>query len=144
MINGIGLERIVLQEIKHTCPKHFESDAHVAVVVEPIQHRHAQVFSVWIIFGEFVEHIDLQFGSVLVLSNVFDNLDGDNPIAEHVEAFDDLAKSPLAEHLHQSIPILQDVSELKEEMTVLVIVDQWNWWSDIIPKSIIKSKPSVL
>lgn len=30
------------QEIKDAKPKHFESDAHVSVIIEPIEHFHAQ------------------------------------------------------------------------------------------------------
>ena len=33
---------ITYQEIKYAKPKHFEGDAHVSVIIKPIEHFHAQ------------------------------------------------------------------------------------------------------
>jgi len=121
MINGIRLVRVLLQELKHALPKHLKGDAHVPVEVEPVQHGYAEVLAARVILHQFVQHVDLQLGGVLVPRNVLDHLERDEAVAHEIVALDHLAKGSLAQHVEQAVPVLHHVPRVEDQVTVLVV-----------------------
>lgn len=81
MIQWIGIVIIVFQEVEDTQTQHFECDAHVSVVIEPVQHPDTQMLPFWILFCQSFQDIDLQFGCLTVFVHIFDDFEGNFVIA---------------------------------------------------------------
>lgn len=86
LVHGIRQEVVCLQEVKRAERQQLERDAHVAIVVKPVQHLHVvadgkrdtetqgtrqergsiivfySLFVVWISLADLLQDIDFQFG----------------------------------------------------------------------------------
>ena len=98
----------------------------MTMVVEPVEHRHTQVLPARVVLVEFVEHIDLQLGGILILRHILDDLERHNSILVDVVALDNLAEGALAQHLHHPVPVLYEVPIVENEVVVVVVLD--NRW----------------
>lgn len=74
VIQRIGVVVVVLQEVEDAESQHLEGNAHVAVVVEPVQHSDTQMPPFRILLCQLFQHIDLQLRCLPVLVHVFDYL----------------------------------------------------------------------
>jgi len=99
MIDRIRLEAVILQKIKHTLPKHIKGDAHVPMILKPIQHGDTQMLPIGVVLRQFGEHIYFQASSFFVLSNILDDFDRHHPVLIKILAFDNLPKGSLSQDL---------------------------------------------
>lgn len=81
MIQWIGVVIVVFEEVEDAEAEHFESDAHVSVVIEPVQHADTQMLSFWILLCQLFQDIDLQLCCFPVLVDIFDDFESNFVVA---------------------------------------------------------------
>lgn len=69
----------------------------MSMVIEPIVHFNAHVFSLWIIFGKFRQDVDLEFSCVSVLFYILDDFDCENLALLKIFTSDNFAEGSLTE-----------------------------------------------
>lgn len=85
LVNGIRQEVVCFQEVEGADGQQLKRDAHVTVVVKPVQHLHTvtdgrrnrdsvwetqtssiifthSLFVIWILLADLLQYVDLQFG----------------------------------------------------------------------------------
>lgn len=108
------------------------------MIVEPVVHLYTHVVTLRVVFGEFCQHINLEFSCVSVLLDILDDLNGENLVLLKIFTSDYFAKSSFSElscylvsarlnltmtlKLVICIPALNDIPGFEDEMTLLVIL----------------------
>ena len=75
-----------------------------------------------VIFGQFLQHVDLQLGRLAVLLHVLDDLERDDLVLVDVAHLDHLAESALAERGEDLEAVLDEVPVRVDQVSVLVIL----------------------
>jgi len=117
---------VVLHKIKNGGSQQLENDAYVPAVVEPIEHFDAQVLAGRVLFVEFFEDVDFQFGRLSVLVHALDDLDGDpgplspvKPVMVHY--FRHFAERPFAQVTYHFVSSVNEVARKVNEMAFRVV-----------------------
>ena len=96
MLHGVRMVSVGLEKVKHRLSEDLERDAHMAVIVERVEHFHAQVAAIRVAGVEFpgrnentffefpptvrsiqmslLQDVNLQLGGLSVLVDVFNDL----------------------------------------------------------------------
>merc|ERR1719222_490375 len=98
LLQRVRLVIVIFQKVENGKSKHFEGNAHMAVVVEPIQHLDTQELSIGILPIEFLEDVDFQFGRFTILLHVFYDLESETvvPGFNHISDFDNFTEGSFA------------------------------------------------
>lgn len=80
LFKWIRIVTVIFQKVENTDAQHLESDTHMAMIVEPVEHFHTEMSSTGIFRGQLFQNVDLQLGCFSVLFYIFDNLEGDDRI----------------------------------------------------------------
>jgi len=124
LIERIRLVIIVLHKVENGSAEQIESDANVTVEIEPVQHFHAQVFRVRVAIGQFMQHVNLQFGRFSIFVHVFDDLQRDAfAFVVVIANFDDFAEGAFAERAEDLVAGLQHVARAVDQMPIVVVFD---------------------
>lgn len=65
---------VALQEVEHGLTEDLERQAHVAEIIERVEHFHAQMFAARVLCVQLLQHVDLQLGRLAIFMNVLDDL----------------------------------------------------------------------
>ena len=67
------------------------------MIVEPVVHLYTHVVTLRVVFGEFCQHVDLEFSCVSILLDVFDDLNGENLVLLKIFTSDYFTKGSFTE-----------------------------------------------
>ena len=109
------------------------------MIVEPVVHLYTHVVTLRVVFGEFCQHVDLEFSCVSILLDIFDDLNGENLVLLKIFTSDYFTKGSFTElscylvsvrlklTLRKTFlictPALNDIPGFEDEMTLLVILN---------------------
>ena len=114
---------VALEKVEDRLPEDLEGEAHVAVVVEGVEHADTEMLARWILAVEFLQDVDLQLGGLSVLVNVLDDLHGHVTVRVVVPHFHNLSKGSLSQSGHDLVPLTHEVPGQVGQVTVAVVRD---------------------
>ena len=123
LFQRVGFVVVVLEEVEDAGPQHLEGDAHVAVVIEPIEHLDAPVFAPGVVLGQLLQDVDLELGGLAVLAHVLDDLQGDDLGFVQVFDLDHLPEGPLAQGGHDPEAVLDQVTGGVDQVALVIVLD---------------------
>ena len=118
LLNGVWDVVVVLQEVEYGGSQHLEDDAHVAVIVEPIQHLHAAMLGAGVILCQLFKNVDLELCGLAILLNILDDFESKDFALSVVLHLDDLAERSLTERGDNFVAILYDVANVVNQVTL--------------------------
>ena len=97
LLDGVGDVVVVFEEVEDRRAEYLEDNAHVTMVVEPVEHLNAPVFCSRVVLGQFLQDVNFELGSFAILLHVLDYLQRQDLVFPVVLDLDDLAEGALSE-----------------------------------------------
>ena len=121
LLDGVRFVIVVLEEIEDGRSEHFERDADVAVIIEPIQHLDAFVLADGVVFGQLFEDIDLELGRFSVLFHILDDLEGDDLVLVEIFDLDHFSEGAFSERGQDFESVLNEIGWLSQKRLPIVL-----------------------
>jgi len=122
VVDRVWLVVVVLQKIEDTEAENLKSDASVAVVIEPIENLHAQMFRCSLVL-KLLQSVDFQLGCFSILFHVLYDLQSHRLVHHAVLDLYDSTDSTFSQVCKDLVTIKEGVASVIDQVTICIVPD---------------------